>query len=325
MFLCNNFARYIEQKGNNMANKENFFGVSDADVAKRREQEALLAEIAEKKRKEQEVAEEKAKEETRLRKAKAEHEAYLARKRKEAYDKYLKPHKNLFGYWSTGRKMFCGAIFSIMVMLGFVEISNQVAHSERFTLKKTYNPTTAKDAKDICWSAFNYIALSMLLFGILYRPEDYVRVVKDNKQRKTDAKAVDAMVDIGAYFNCKNPVYSKHTSPVVLDKKTAELMASTAKTVVSHMSADDRIFFDALMNKKIKIEDNKVLTALAVNIMTGHLQSNPKDAELVVNTFNWDSMPYQMQDALMTVYNKNKHMFNTDGVLHRVAAERGQH
>ena len=61
--------------------------------------------------------------------------------------------------------------------------------------------------------------------------------------------------------------------------------------MIESMSADKRVYFDMLMSGKIDIKNNKTFMDMAIAIMSGHLQSHPEDAKLILDTFEEKSLP----------------------------------
>lgn len=53
--------------------------------------------------------------------------------------------------------------------------------------------------------------------------------------------------------------------------------------IISKMSAADRVYFDVLMNGAIKMDDNKTFHDMAMAIISGYLEKNPKDLAFLGN------------------------------------------
>ena len=57
------------------------------------------------------------------------------------------------------------------------------------------------------------------------------------------------------------------------------------------MSADERIYFDMLMNDDINIADKETIKQFATSIMLGHLESHPSDARKILEIFDEYTIP----------------------------------
>lgn len=76
-----------------------------------------------------------------------------------------------------------------------------------------------------------------------------------------------------------------------LNSRQVKHLLHTVDFVIKGMSQDNRIYFDMLMNGDINIKNNKVFMDMAVAVMTGHLESHPEDAQLILDTFEEKSLP----------------------------------
>ena len=76
-----------------------------------------------------------------------------------------------------------------------------------------------------------------------------------------------------------------------VNEKTLQTMMAVAPDIVSHMSKDRRIYFDNLIDGGIDMCQNPSNVDLAVEIMKGHLESNPSDLDAVLSFCREHAIP----------------------------------
>ena len=92
-------------------------------------------------------------------------------------------------------------------------------------------------------------------------------------------------------------------------RKVKRLM-KIAPEIVSNMSYDRRIYFDALANPqeyvdmKYEIVNNDYMRAMAVEIMVGHLRSHPKDLAKVLAVCSENAIPRNMLMQKLKQYHR---------------------
>jgi len=102
----------------------------------------------------------------------------------------------------------------------------------------------------------------------------------DKKRYKNYHDAAKMMLDLkelGGQFN--------------LNTHQIKRLVDLVPDVISHMSSEERVYFDLLMEGKINIKENKTFFNMAVAVMKGHLESHPEDAKRVLEVFEEASMP----------------------------------
>lgn len=118
-------------------------------------------------------------------------------------------------------------------------------------------------------------------------------------------KIVDA-VDMMTWLKGMDRTYNLNEHPVILNTHHVKRLVRVVPHIIQRMSSEERIYFDMLMDGKINIQDNKTFMDMAVAIMMGHLDSHPKDAQLILDTFDERSLPDNLLSCckMYTQYNR---------------------
>lgn len=90
---------------------------------------------------------------------------------------------------------------------------------------------------------------------------------------------------------------------VNIDEKKLERLLKTVPEIISRMSAAEAVYFKMLIDGHLEIMENKTFRDMAVAIMEGWLQRHPKDMELVLATFDRDSIPQELMQKYGPVEN----------------------
>lgn len=77
---------------------------------------------------------------------------------------------------------------------------------------------------------------------------------------------------------------------VRLNDKSMEKLINMCPEIISNMSADDRVYFDMLLNGDIEIANNETFKNMAISVMQGHLKAHPEDLKKVMSTFDEKSI-----------------------------------
>lgn len=109
------------------------------------------------------------------------------------------------------------------------------------------------------WCLNVFLALCTLLFSIWF-----VRVAN------VDHNTVDMMMELNKF----GKKYNLNTAQV-------RKLVALAPSIIKNMSSDNRVYFDMLMAGDIRIENQKTFMDMAVNIIAGHLQTHPEDAQRI--------------------------------------------
>lgn len=115
-------------------------------------------------------------------------------------------------------------------------------------------------------------------------------VIEDIRKRKAVAKDVDVMLAI-----------EKAAQQHKIDNKLLTKMMRVAPEIVSHMSKESAIYFEALMNGSLDCEQNPQVFAIAKSVLAGHLASHPEDMQRVLAVFDEASLP----QSLVAEYKQN--------------------
>ena len=170
-------------------------------------------------------------------------------------------------------------------LLLFIIATHDVKDEEFFKLLKqypkfAYSPVTDKgDVNPVGVATLSGLALALVAVIVM---------IPLKKKRNAKLKETNQ-----ALYNTVKMMFDLKDNDGWLDltEKQLEYLLSQGSVIVDHMSSDDRVYFDLLMDGKINIKENKTFLAMATAIMSGHLRKNPQDARLVLETFDEYSLP----------------------------------
>jgi hypothetical protein len=131
-------------------------------------------------------------------------------------------------------------------------------------------------APSAAWGINVFLSLTVLLCSIV-----------GAKRLNDEQDTVDMMLDLEEFGK-----------QYKLDAKQVKRLVDKYKKIIEHMSADKRVYFDMLMAGEMPIKDQETLQAMAVSVMTGHLQSHPEDLKMVLETFEERSIPEQIKNMV---------------------------
>lgn len=153
-------------------------------------------------------------------------------------------------------------------------------------LKDAYMPIVkGKFVPDFDW----YFTISMIVTFALFTLSK--AAIAANNTRKKDLKNINSQIDI--MLEIERMAKERN-----LDANAAKKILSVAPEIVKHMSADSRLFFDLILDGKIAIDDEKFIKT-AIAIMAGHLQSHPKDMNLIMSALETQPLSNEILYALM--------------------------
>ena len=156
-------------------------------------------------------------------------------------------------------------------------------------LKDAYWPfVNGKFAPDLDWQLTLGLIITFATFSLAGM------VMSAKKSHKKDLDTARTQVDIMLEIE-------KQAQEHNLDATTAKKIVNVAPKIIKNMSADSRVYFDIILDGKISVQDEGFI-AIASAIMAGHLKTHPEDMELVMSTFDKNSIP----DKLMAMYNKQQ-------------------
>ena len=251
----------------------------------------------------------------------------------DKYEKYAKPQK---GYWKTlgGLVAKLGIINFTISMIGFFCVTSLGWWSSRNPnvidlpddtprvfmnpmpysthLRYAYWPFFKQDSHIVFapryewWWMFFFVSL-MTLWPISCAP--FAVFFKNIRDRKQARHSVATMIDI-----------EKMAMEHKFDDETKKKLISVIPYILKNMSADNRVYFDMIMDGSVSVNDKKFgetsvqgnilqrfrtfindkkFLKAVVMIMAGHLQSHPEDLQRVKEIFdNEKSMPSDLANVV---------------------------
>lgn len=268
-----------------MSEKKLFPGVSEQDIIAREQ-----AKLAEQKRQE---AENQAQQK---RKAEAELAEKRKKERMRMYQRYMTSSKiNPIPSSTTFKEI--AKMSAVMAVTTFVLGNmwylwwgvdsyddagnyNEFKTPYKEALRDAYWPVAdGKFNPTYGWGANMLIAALVFSYG--------VGKIKEDKRTNRNIAAERSAIDTMAYLR----ELPENVKIYKLNKNQIENLTSVAKSIISEMSADCRVYFDMIIDGKIDAENQKDMLNLATMIMTGHLSSHPEDINKVLAVFNERSIP----------------------------------
>lgn len=172
----------------------------------------------------------------------------------------------------------CWALFSFYIN-GFIDIFQNKKVGSKEWAKPIVNPfVDGKFAPTAAW----YRQLAFLVVSLCIAIGTKAAYSKDYREIKDRVDAVDMMTDLEKFVD---------GAKLKLNPRQIKHLLKTVPFIIESMSADKRVYFDMLMSGKIDIKNNKTFMDMAIAIMSGHLQSHPEDAKLILDTFEEKSLP----------------------------------
>lgn len=78
--------------------------------------------------------------------------------------------------------------------------------------------------------------------------------------------------------------------------ETAKKLIEICPHIISRMSADERLYFDMLIEGDIESKNEEMFKNFALAVMDGHLRSNPEDLQMVLDAFDETSIALLLSD-----------------------------
>lgn len=128
----------------------------------------------------------------------------------------------------------------------------------------------------VAWCLNVFITLCALIYSITF--------VKMNRYGRD---AVDMMIDLKKFGEQYN-----------LNTEKVKKLVNIANDIIERMSADERVYFDMLMNDNINIADKDTMKQFATAIMVGHLEKHPSDIEKIMEIFDERTIPKVVLDKM---------------------------
>ena len=130
----------------------------------------------------------------------------------------------------------------------------------------------------------NMALIMLTVLAIIGNPKERIKNYKHNKNIKNEEAAVEMMYDLGELKEKYN-----------LNDTQIKKLLQVVPYIISNISKDQRVYFDMLMEGKIKIKDNKTYYDMAVAILAGHLESHSEDYAKLQEVFAEESIPQQFK------------------------------
>lgn len=131
----------------------------------------------------------------------------------------------------------------------------------------------------VAWCLNVFITLCALIYSIIF--------VKMNRYGRD---AVDMMIDLKKFGEQYN-----------LNTEKVKKLVNIANYTIERMSADERVYFDMLMNDNINIADKDTMKQFATTIMVGHLEKHPRDIEKIMKIFDERTIPKVVLDKMSSI------------------------
>ena len=129
------------------------------------------------------------------------------------------------------------------------------------------------------------IALAFMLVSTCILLRSYRKDKRNSATRYANENAtVDLMLAIKSIKEAGKKVKLNVTD------ETAKKLIEICPYIISRMSADERIYFDMLIDGDIESTNEEMFKNFALAVMDGHLSSNPKDLQMVLAAFDETSI-----------------------------------
>lgn len=160
---------------------------------------------------------------------------------------------------------------------------NPVSNGNYFTYKLEWKYDADKCGK-FAPNGLWYVNISMLLIIACSCVRSLVIPgVKNRKSMKHQKRVIDAMNEL-KLLGC---TYK-------LNDKSFEHVIKVCPEIIANMAADERVYFDMLMDGDIDVVNNKQYRDMAVHIMAGHLREHPTDLQKIMNAINNKTLPAEL-------------------------------
>ncbi len=127
------------------------------------------------------------------------------------------------------------------------------------------------------------LALGLIIFTGTEEYKDFEQVKKIKRNRAT----VDMMLDLeqlGKKYN--------------LNSRQVKRLVAASNDIIQKISADNPFYFDMLINGDMAIKNPETYKKMASEVILGHLQSHPSDAQRVLDIFNERSIPENVLEKI---------------------------
>ncbi len=220
-----------------------------------------------------------------------------------AHSVYVKPYNQSkfdFKTWLlTNLKVNLFApIFWAVIFCGI----NEYDHPIRAMFYNVYNPKPKAQSEKSPVFGFEtknkpwfYVNVSLALSYMLLTACILMRHNRKDKRSETarfanENATVDLMLAIKSIKEAGKKVNLNVTD------ETAKKLIEICPHIISRMSADERVYFDMLIDGDIESKNEEMFKNFALAVMDGHLRSNPEDLQMVLDAFDETSIALLLSD-----------------------------
>lgn len=107
--------------------------------------------------------------------------------------------------------------------------------------------------------------------------------IKNRKSMNHQKRVIDAMQEL-KLLGC---TYK-------LNGRAFEHVIKVCPEIIANMAADERAYFDMLIDGDIDVVNNKQYRDMAVHVMAGHLREHPRDLQKIMDAINDKTLPAEL-------------------------------
>jgi tRNA(Met) C34 N-acetyltransferase TmcA len=220
-----------------------------------------------------------------------------------AHSVYVKPYNqskfDLKTWLLTNLKVNLFApIFWAVIFCGI----NEYDHPIRAMFENVYNPKPKAQSEkspvlgiETKNKPFFRVNLSFALSYMLLTAGILMRHYRKDKRSETarfanENATVDLMLAIKSIKEAGKKVNLNVTD------ETVKKLIDVCPYIISRMSADERVYFDMLIDGDIESKNEEMFKNFALAVMDGHLRSNPEDLQMVLDAFDEMSIAVLLSD-----------------------------
>lgn len=215
---------------------------------------------------------------------------------KELYSRYVqnkftKSHQKqiintfvaLFCLLETGLNLGCFVAEDINKYQIVRDMWNPVSNGNYFTYKLEWKYDANKYGK-FAPSGLWYVNISLLVIIACSCVRSLIIPgIKNRKSMNHQKRVIDAMQEL-KLLGC---TYK-------LNGKSFEHVIKLCPEIIANMAADERAYFDMLIDGDIDVVNNKQYRDTAVHIMAGHLKEHPTDLQKIMDAINDKTLPAEL-------------------------------
>ncbi len=193
---------------------------------------------------------------------------------------------NLFApiFWAV---IFCGI--------------NEYDYPIRAMFDNVYNPKPKTQSgnwqsdKKMRQKPLFYVNLSLVLSYMLLTACILMRYYRKDKRSET-ARYVNENATVDLMLAIKSIKDAGKKYNLDITDETAKKLIEVCPHIISRMSADERVYFDMLIEGDIESKNEEMFKNFALAVMDGHLRSNLEDLQMVLDAFDETSIAVLLSD-----------------------------